>query len=47
MRQKSLFGALAPLIETAVSQDYLCVVGNNAKIRENEQMFEKIEPLFL
>ena len=44
---KESIRALAPLIETAVSQDYLCVVGNNAKIRENEQMFEKIEPLFL
>lgn len=39
--------ALAPFIETAVAQDYLCVVGNNTKIHENEQMFEQIEPLFL
>lgn len=39
--------ALAPLIETAVSQNYLCVVGNAGKIHENEQMFEKIEPLYI
>lgn len=39
--------ALAPLIETAISQNYLCVVGNAGKIHENEQMFDKVEPLFL
>ena len=39
--------ALAPLIDTAVSQNYLCVVGNVGKIHENGQMFEKIEPLFI
>lgn len=39
--------ALAPFIETAISQNYLCVVGNAGKIHENEQMFDKVEPLFL
>ena len=38
--------ALAPLIEAGISQNYLCVVGNQKTIQEEAQMFEKIEPLF-
>lgn len=44
---KSLFEHWRRSLKPRFHQDYLCVVGNNAKIRENEQMFEKIEPLYL
>jgi hypothetical protein len=39
--------ALAPYIRTAVSQDYLCVVGNSGKIQDNREMFDVINPLFV
>lgn len=38
--------ALAPIVEAAVSQNYLCVVGNQKMIRDEEELFDKIEPLF-
>ena len=37
---------LAKCIEDAMSQNYLCVVGNEDAITENEDVFEKIQPLF-
>lgn len=33
-------------IEAFMSEEYLCVVGNGDKIRENEDMFKKVEQLF-
>jgi Zn-dependent M16 (insulinase) family peptidase len=39
--------ALAPMIETAMNQGYLCVVGNQKTINDDKNMFEKIEPLFI
>lgn len=38
--------ALAPLIEAGISQDYLCVVGNQNHIQEAAALFDRIEPLF-
>lgn len=38
--------ALAPIVEAAVSQDYFCVVGNQKTIRDDADMFDKIQPLF-
>ncbi len=38
--------ALAPIVEAAVSQDYFCVVGNQKTIRDDSEMFDKIQPLF-
>jgi Zn-dependent M16 (insulinase) family peptidase len=39
--------ALAPLVEAGISQNYLCVVGNQKLINEEASMFDKIEPLFI
>lgn len=39
--------ALAPLIEAGISQDYLCVVGNQKTISDEASMFDAIEPLFV
>ncbi len=33
-------------IEAFMSEEYLCVVGNGDKIRENKDMFKKVEQLF-
>ncbi len=38
---------LAPLIEEAVKQNYLTVVGGQKKIQSHEAMFDEIVPLFL
>ena len=37
--------ALAPLIDAAVKQDYLCVVGGQKAISEAKDMFDVIKPL--
>ena len=37
--------ALAPLINAAVKQDYLCVVGGQKAISEAKDMFDVIKPL--
>ncbi len=37
--------ALAPLVEAAVGQRHLCVVGNQKTIQEETGMFDRIEPL--
>ncbi len=37
--------ALAPLIDAAVKQDYLCVVGGQKAINEAKDMFDVIKPL--
>ena len=36
---------LAPLIESAVGQNYLCVVGNQKQINEAADLFDEIKPL--
>ena len=36
---------LAPLIESAVVQNYLCVVGNQKQINEAADLFDEIKPL--
>ena len=36
---------LAPLIDAAVNQDYLCVVGGQKAINEAKDMFDVIKPL--
>ena len=38
---------LAPLIRSAVDEDYLSVVGNQAKINNNSEMFDEIVSLFI
>ncbi|MDO5402696.1 MAG: insulinase family protein [Eubacteriales bacterium] len=37
--------ALAPLVEAAMKQNYLCVVGNAKAINNNKEMFDEIKPL--
>ncbi len=37
--------ALAPLLESALKQRYFCVVGNEDKLQENQEMFDHIENL--
>ncbi len=36
---------LAPLVRSILDQDYFCVIGNEEKIREEEEMFDAIEML--
>jgi len=36
---------LAPLIKSGIAQDYLCVVGNQKAIHDEEDMFDTITPL--
>ena len=36
---------LAPLIDAAVKQDYLCVVGGQKAINEAKDMFDVVKPL--
>lgn len=36
---------LVPLIESAVGQNYLCVVGNQKQINEARDLFDEIKPL--
>lgn len=38
--------ALAELVDVIVSQNAVCVVGNNQSIEENREMFMQVEPLF-
>lgn len=38
--------ALAPAVQTAMEQNYLCVIGNEDAIEENRALFDKILPLF-
>ncbi len=37
--------ALAPLIRSVLDQQYICVIGNEAKIRKQSELFQKVEPL--
>lgn len=37
--------ALAPLIRKVMDQDYLCVIGNEEKIKKEEKLFMKVEAL--
>lgn len=37
---------LAPLIRAGISQDYLCVVGNQKAIHDESELFDSITPLF-
>ncbi|MDO5382821.1 MAG: insulinase family protein [Eubacteriales bacterium] len=39
--------ALAPLVRTAVDQNYLVVVGNQKEIESNREMFDVIRPLYI
>ncbi|MGN0316653.1 MAG: insulinase family protein [Lachnospira sp.] len=39
--------ALAPYIECAMKQNYLCVVGNQDKIQDEEDLFDEIKPLII
>ena len=39
--------ALAPLIEAGLSQNYLCVVGNQKNVNDEAEMFDVVEPLFV
>ena len=38
---------LAPLIKSAIDENYLSVVGSQTKINENSEMFDEIVPLFI
>ena len=38
--------ALVDLVETAMRENYFCVLGNEDKIRQNEAVFRKIIPVF-
>ena len=38
--------ALAEPVEAAISQGYLCVVGNEDMIESNKEIFETIESLY-
>ena len=37
--------ALAPIVKAAIDENYLCVVGNAAKIGDNKNLFDEIKPL--
>ena len=37
--------ALAPLIQSILDEESICVVGNETKINENADLFDKIENL--
>ena len=37
--------ALAPLIEAALQEKYICVIGNGEKIKEEKELFCEIKPL--
>jgi Zn-dependent M16 (insulinase) family peptidase len=37
---------LAPLIKDTMSENYLCVVGNQSTIEQENDMFDEVEPLF-
>ncbi len=37
--------ALAPLVRAVLEQQYICVIGNEAKIRKQPELFQKILPL--
>ena len=37
---------LADLLSAVLSQENICVIGNEDKISSQKDMFEKIEPLF-
>lgn len=37
--------ALAPLLESALKQQYFCVVGNEDKLQENKELFDHVENL--
>lgn len=39
--------ALAPYIECAMNQNYLCVVGNQDKIQGEKELFDEIKPLII
>ncbi|MGP1438129.1 MAG: insulinase family protein [Treponema sp.] len=42
--KKSLIG-YAPLLENLMKSDFLCVLGNEKKIKENKELFDNIVPL--
>ena len=37
--------ALSPMVKKVMDQDYLCVIGNEEKIKEEEKLFMKVEAL--
>ena len=37
--------ALAPMVRKVMDQDYLCVIGNEEKIKKEEKLFMKVEAL--
>lgn len=37
--------ALAPLVEAALQEKYICVIGNGEKIKEEKELFCEIKPL--
>ena len=37
--------ALAPMVRSVMDQDYLCVIGNEEKIKKEEKLFMKVEAL--
>ncbi len=39
--------ALAPLVEAVLANDNICVIGNENKIKEESELFEKIEKLYI
>ena len=34
-----------PMVKKVMDQDYLCVIGNEEKIKEEEKLFMKVEAL--
>ena len=38
--------ALAPIIEAVLSDDQICVIGSETAMQKNEDLFDKVQPLF-
>ena len=38
--------ALAPVIESVIKDDYLCVIGNGEQITTESELFDKVVNLF-